>query len=326
MLDALYDETEQFVSELLDNTNKLISKVVESTDANAETIKTTLQQEVSAVGGSLTTEMNTLWSGADGVKGVVGGVNNTLLDIKALVQSMVKGSDTEASKNASGANSDVKTTTKPATTPSTSNTNNNSSTSAKAITVGGMINASGALIYDYAGDTSGSRQYYRSSPYYRVLDERNGYLKVRHQSLSSGTTGWFKKSDVKVYKTGGLVDYTGLAWVDGQKGKPEAFLNANDTELFAKLKDSLEIVSKTNMFDAIQTYAKLPNFVSNGSTNNHEGDITFDIKMYGVNDPQEMAQQVKKIYQDNIGNVRKTIRADVYGGMLNKNSLTRYKY
>ena len=267
ILDTLADNTNQWVNERLDNIDGLIEDVISTTDKSAETIKTTLEQEVSAVGGSLTTEMNTLWSGADGVKGVVGGVNNTLLEIKALVQSMVKGSDTEASKNTSGATTNVIPTTKPATNPSASNTSNNSSTSAKAITVGGLINAGSAKIYDYAGSNNGQRQYYRANPIYTVLDIRGNYIKARHQSLSSGTTGWFKKSDVKAYKTGGLVDYTGLAWVDGQKGKPEAFLNANDTELFAKLKDSLEIVSKTNMFDAIQSYAKLPNFTPNTNSN-----------------------------------------------------------
>lgn len=286
MLDALADDTEQWVNERLDNINGLIEDVITSTDANADTIKTTLETEVKGVGGTLTTEMQNLWNGADGVKGVVGGVNNTLLDIKALVQSMVKASDTEASKNASGATTNATPATKPATTPqSTPATTQQSST--KAITVGGMINASGALIYDYAGDTSGERQYYRNSPYYRVLSEKNGYLKVRHQSLSSGTTGWFKKSDVKAYKTGGLVDYTGLAWVDGQKGKPEAFLNANDTELFAKLKDSLEIVSKTNMFDAIQNYAKMPNFVGGTSNRNITNHNTFEFNMPNVKDADD---------------------------------------
>lgn len=286
MLDALADDTEQWVNERLDNINGLIEDVITSTDANADTIKTTLETEVKGVGGTLTTEMQNLWSGADGVKGVVGGVNNTLLEIKNLVQSMVKASDTEASKNASGATTNATPATKPATTPqSTPATTQQSST--KAITVGGMINASGALIYDYAGDTSGERQYYRNSPYYRVLSEKNGYLKVRHQSLSSGTTGWFKKSDVKAYKTGGLVDYTGLAWVDGQKGKPEAFLNANDTELFAKLKDSLEIVSKTNMFDAIQNYAKMPNFVGGTSNRNITNHNTFEFNMPNVKDADD---------------------------------------
>ena len=33
------------------------------------------------------------------------------------------------------------------------------------------------------------------------------------------------------YLHGGLVDFTGPAWVDGTKKKPEAFLSAKDTEL-----------------------------------------------------------------------------------------------
>ena len=273
MLDAMQEDAEQFFSERLDDTDALISGVIDSINGDSNSIKKTLEDEADSVGYSISESMKNIWEGVDeengntGIKGVLGAVSETLNSIKEDVHSMVKDSDTEASKNASNATADVKPATKPSTTPNTSNTSNNSSASAKTITVGGMINASGALIYDYAGDTSGERQYFRNSPYYRVLDERNGYLKVRHQSLSSGTTGWFKKSDVKAYKTGGLVDYTGLAWVDGQKGRPEAFLNENQTELFAKLKDSLEIVSKTNMFDAIQTYAKLPNFAPNTNSN-----------------------------------------------------------
>lgn len=76
-----------------------------------------------------------------------------------------------------------------------------------------------------------------------MLDEKNGYLKVRHHKLSSGVTGWFKKSDVKAYKTGGLVDYTGLAQVDGTPGKPELMLNAEDTENFLELRDALREIA-----------------------------------------------------------------------------------
>ena len=42
--------------------------------------------------------------------------------------------------------------------------------------------------------------------------------------------------DTFKYKEGGLVDFTGPAWVDGTKKKPEAFLNAQQTQF---LKDSL---------------------------------------------------------------------------------------
>lgn len=44
---------------------------------------------------------------------------------------------------------------------------------------------------------------------------------------------------LKHYKKGGLVDYTGMAWVDGTKSQPEAFLNAQDTRNLSELKEML---------------------------------------------------------------------------------------
>ena len=312
MITAMLDDASEWQNARLDDVSGLIQDVVDSTDKNAETIKTTLETEVKGVGGTLTTEMQNLWSGAEGVKGVLGGVSETLNSIKEDVHSMVKDSDTEASKNASNATADAKPVTKPATTPNTSNTSNNSSNSAKTITVGGKINAGSAKIYDYAGDTSGERQYYRNDPIYTVLTERNGYLKVRHHKLSSGTTGWFKKSDVKAYKTGGLVNETGLAWLDGTKRKPELVLNPHDTENYMKLTETLRSVANTNMFDAIGNYAKLPNFVPNGNMQNTSGDVIFEHIEIVANDPQEFARQLKDVYDRNVGNVRKMINTDVH--------------
>lgn len=74
----------------------------------------------------------------------------------------------------------------------------------KTIKVGGKINAKGAKIYEYAGDKSGSKQYYSKDPIYVVLGEQSGYLKVRHHKSKSGVTGWFKKSDVKAYAKGSM--------------------------------------------------------------------------------------------------------------------------
>lgn len=43
----------------------------------------------------------------------------------------------------------------------------------------------------------------------------------------------------KKFKSGGLVDYTGIAQVDGTPMKPESFLNADDTQNIADLRDTL---------------------------------------------------------------------------------------
>lgn len=54
----------------------------------------------------------------------------------------------------------------------------------------------------------------------------------------------FKSSKFKAYKTGGLADFTGPAWLDGTKSHPELVLNARDTENFIQLKDILSNVLK----------------------------------------------------------------------------------
>ena len=48
-----------------------------------------------------------------------------------------------------------------------------------------------------------------------------------------------KKAAKYAYKTGGLADYTGPAWLDGTPSKPELVLNAKDTKNFLILRDIL---------------------------------------------------------------------------------------
>lgn len=107
------------------------------------------------------------------------------------------------------------------------------------ITVGSYINASGAPIYTSAYGGSPLHQYFAEDPKYLVLDDYGSSWMVRWHGLSSGITGFFRKGDVRAYKTGGLVDYTGPAWLDGTPQRPEFVLNADQTQAFMKLVDKL---------------------------------------------------------------------------------------
>lgn len=49
--------------------------------------------------------------------------------------------------------------------------------------------------------------------------------------------------NLKNYLTGGIVDFTGPAWLDGTKTKPERVLSARQTELFEAMVHSLETMS-----------------------------------------------------------------------------------
>ena len=54
--------------------------------------------------------------------------------------------------------------------------------------------------------------------------------------LKDGIVGPETAAAFKRYATGGYVDYTGPAWVDGSPTKPEAILSAKDTQNFIQLK------------------------------------------------------------------------------------------
>lgn len=118
-----------------------------------------------------------------------------------------------------------------------------SSGSSDTISIGSKVKADpNAVIYADSYGGGGGRQYYSNDPIYTVLDENNGYYLTRYHGVSGGYTGWFRKKDLTAYKTGGIADFTGPAWLDGTKSNPELILNARDTENFIALKDILSSI------------------------------------------------------------------------------------
>lgn len=280
ILSDIYDAYQEALNTRLDNADFLLSDMIDSTNLNAMSINDTLHEVSENVGYTMTDNLQNIWSAendelvgvltkyGDGflenmtsLNAVLGSVNASLSDgfvsILDKLRKMLGESDDEAKVgiDTSGATTstdpNVKAPTTQSTqsssTPTTATTSSNPSTPTKTIKVGGMINAKGAPIYDYAGDKSGEHQYFSSDPIYKVLSEKNGYLSVRWHKLSSGVTGWFKKSDVKAYASGGYVYNTGPAWVDGTPQKPEAFLDARDTENIGMLRDTLRMLAQKRL-------------------------------------------------------------------------------
>ena len=72
-----------------------------------------------------------------------------------------------------------------------------------------------------------------------------------------------KKLGITAFKTGGLVDFTGPAWVDGTKSKPEAFLSASDT---AMLKSKIFSNSDGSLKALVAALEEITNNTSRYST------------------------------------------------------------
>lgn len=262
LLDQLYTEYEEVLNQRLDNIDVLIQDMIDSANVNTDSINATLNDVANNVGYTLTENMQSIWDGStNALNGTITtygtdfsnkltAVNNVLNSIHTNVQNLVN----QSNKKATSTVKDTSKTTTPGKTSSSSSSSNKTNTTTKTIKAGGLINAGSALIYDSIYDKSGERQYYRNDPIYKVLEVRGSFLKVRYHKLSSGVTGWFKKSDVKAYKSGGLIDYTGPAWVDGTKSKPESILSANDTENLKSLSDQLSILARQPLSPALSYY------------------------------------------------------------------------
>lgn len=256
LLDDLYNEYENIMNMRLDNIDALLSDMIDMVNTNAGSINETLTAESDKVGYTLTEAMKNIWNSDNAAGSIVSKygdnftnqlttVNQVLSAIQTNVAAMARASNTEADKTIKN----TTVSTKPSSTAASSSQNKNSSSKTtgssniKQVTVGSKINAKGAKIYTDSFGGGRQNQYYANDPVYTVIGENNGYWKVRYHKLSSGVSGWFKKGDIKAYKTGGLVDYTGLAQLDGTPTRPELVLNAADTKNFIALTKALREMS-----------------------------------------------------------------------------------
>ena len=118
--------------------------------------------------------------------------------------------------------------------------------------------------------------------------------------IGSEVIGAYKK-----YATGGLVDYTGLAQVDGTPNKPEAFLSAEDT---ARIGAAAKLLADLPIFNATS------NAENAVSTNIGDTSIEIHINVENISDDYDVDQMIERVKQD-IVDVAKPIGTSV---ILNK--------
>ena len=105
-----------------------------------------------------------------------------------------------------------------------------------------------------------------------------GPYKTREQAQSKGASvakskGYGYKYSTKYYLNGGLADYTGYAWVDGTKARPEAFLDADDTKLLANF---IDYAKKSEPIPATTINNAKSNIQSGNNVNINSVDITIE--------------------------------------------------
>lgn len=165
--------------------------------------------------------------------------------------------------------------------------NPTSNSGAKALTVGTRVRTVG--FGNAASDGSGGRAA-KGLSNRKILKIRKGakypYL-IGTSNDPSGWTGWYTAAALQAYKKGGLANFTGPAWLDGTKSKPEAVLNARDTENFLQLRDILgEVLTKTR------------NLSNSNSENNGDNYYDIDIQVDRLSNDYDVDQLVRKIKKE----------------------------
>ena len=165
--------------------------------------------------------------------------------------------------------------------------NPSSNSGAKALTVGTRVRTVG--FGNAASDGSGGRAA-KGLSNRKILKIRKGakypYL-IGTSNDPSGWTGWYTAAALQAYKKGGLANFTGPAWLDGTKSRPEAVLNARDTENFLQLRDILgEVLTKTRSLG------------NSNSENNGDNYYDIDIQVDRLSNDYDVDQLVRKIKQE----------------------------
>lgn len=110
----------------------------------------------------------------------------------------------------------------------------------------------------------------------------------------------------KKYASGGLIDYTGLAWMDGTSYQPERVLSPYQTELFEILVRSMEQMSKI----AVPSFPSFGGFAGGAGGGLTFGDIIVNVeRLDSETDYDDMAERVLDSVMGKIN------RSSVVGGI-----------
>lgn len=123
---------------------------------------------------------------------------------------------------------------------------------------------------------------------------------------------WIGDRELYSYKSGGIANFTGAAWLDGTPSKPELVLNAKDTENFISLKDTLKRMSEQDIsidnfgYGNITSAPQLSGLTdissmlhtlrqsNNSSGGNTIGDININIDIDHVDDYNDFIHKIQK--------------------------------
>lgn len=146
----------------------------------------------------------------------------------------------------------------------------------------------------------------KSVSYFNTMQEAVDSIKdyftlSPHNATDGNRKTWAQDGNYQIFKTGGLVNYTGPAWVDGTPTKPEAFLSAEDT---ARIGEAARLLAQLPIFNSTS------NAKNATSTNIGDTSIEIHINVEKIDSDYDVDQMIERVKQD-IVDVSKPIGSSV---------------
>lgn len=161
------------------------------------------------------------------------------------------------------------------------------------------------VLMDESVDSKSIQVTIGSQDYYLLSDEEKIATKIVNEIAAQTTLpvaarkldrSWVYKNPNK-YASGGLVDYTGPAWVDGTKSQPEAFLSSEDTR---RIGEAAKLLANLPIFDKA-------NYSSNSITSNiGDTSIEVHINVESISNDYDVDDMIQRV-RDDIVSVAKPI-------------------
>lgn len=122
-----------------------------------------------------------------------------------------------------------------------------------------------------------------------IKDRENNTIGIRFTYSKPKNTDEY----AKVFKTGGLVNYTGPAWVDGTPNKPEAFLNSTDTERIGQAAELLASISDFLNFNRTSAESIVNNNSITGDTI-----VNVVVNVDSISDDYDVDSAIERVKED----------------------------
>lgn len=304
LLDDFYDEYETNLNSRLDDVDTAFGELIASVNQNSGDINSTLNGLADEFGIELSNDMKNIWGNekfGDVIQSYIG--ENSLIN---------KGQTTIISVLGGIANS-VNKILEPSLDKSKPHKDVDPFMEDDVIKFNDMYSD----VYKYKGDDSSIREIFTQDTGFRIKVIDGDWIGISPDNDVYNSRPypdyepayWIKRtnSNISKYKNGGLVDYTGLAWVDGTKSNPEYMLNAHDTENLIRLTEDLRKIyssrfSKSALAqeasDAIRLDSISSSIVSDinkasSLLGNTVGDINITIPIERVQDYNDFVTQLK---------------------------------